>query len=317
MSSPAALTIRVKATWSESFFDLNDHFRARYLFTLSCRHCYPSRTSTAAHSDPGASSCSSFSTAPPLGEEPAHGHACTTRAFRTLASNEWADSFRYYGLWMWFPELFKRMEDGGSPCSNSSLPSLMTRNQSCYPVKTAGVLRFFPCLCDRIHSVFQSGATDCPHVMFLAPNSLHGRLPDCRFKPTRKHLHHPCDGQNRRKTSALWVWCLFLHVTKELCRFVHVERRNWPPLSVPTRLMHIMTLSRLVFVPSWQPGGVQSQRLLHLYGPDQSPESGPLLCLQLRECDHLELCGRAGDGALPDAATVPKQNWRVDVVVLL
>lgn len=43
----------------------------------------------------------------------------------------------YYGLWMWFPELFARVEDGGSPCANSSLPSPL-QNQSCYPVKTAG-----------------------------------------------------------------------------------------------------------------------------------------------------------------------------------
>ncbi|XP_029009259.1 synaptic vesicle glycoprotein 2B [Betta splendens] len=43
-------------------------------------------------------------------------------------------SFGYYGLWMWFPKLFDRVEDGGSPCTNSSLPF---RNQSCQPVKTA------------------------------------------------------------------------------------------------------------------------------------------------------------------------------------
>uniref|UniRef100_A0A3B4VRS6 Synaptic vesicle glycoprotein 2 n=1 Tax=Seriola dumerili TaxID=41447 RepID=A0A3B4VRS6_SERDU len=42
----------------------------------------------------------------------------------------------YYGLWMWFPELFARVEDGGSPCANVSLPSAL-HNQSCYPVKTA------------------------------------------------------------------------------------------------------------------------------------------------------------------------------------
>lgn len=45
-------------------------------------------------------------------------------------------SFGYYGLQMWFPELFKRMEDGGSPCANvSRIYSL--QNESCYPVKTA------------------------------------------------------------------------------------------------------------------------------------------------------------------------------------
>ncbi|KAI3371047.1 hypothetical protein L3Q82_023687 [Scortum barcoo] len=44
-------------------------------------------------------------------------------------------SFGYYGLWMWFPELFARVEDGGSPCANVSHPSPQ-HNQSCYPVKT-------------------------------------------------------------------------------------------------------------------------------------------------------------------------------------
>uniref|UniRef100_A0A3Q0S7F8 Synaptic vesicle glycoprotein 2 n=1 Tax=Amphilophus citrinellus TaxID=61819 RepID=A0A3Q0S7F8_AMPCI len=42
----------------------------------------------------------------------------------------------YYGLWMWFPELFARAEDGGSPCANVSRPSAL-HNESCYPVKTA------------------------------------------------------------------------------------------------------------------------------------------------------------------------------------
>ncbi|XP_057691841.1 synaptic vesicle glycoprotein 2B isoform X2 [Corythoichthys intestinalis] len=44
-------------------------------------------------------------------------------------------SFGFYGLWMWFPELFVRVEDGGSPCANVSIPS-GHQNQSCYPVKT-------------------------------------------------------------------------------------------------------------------------------------------------------------------------------------
>lgn len=52
-------------------------------------------------------------------------------------------SFGYYGLWMWFPELFERMEeDGGSPCANVSLPSPLL-NQSCYPVKTAVYMEGF------------------------------------------------------------------------------------------------------------------------------------------------------------------------------
>lgn len=53
--------------------------------------------------------------------------------------NDAADLCSYYGLWMWFPELFNRMEEGGSPCSNVSLPSHLAQNHSCYPVKTAGV----------------------------------------------------------------------------------------------------------------------------------------------------------------------------------
>lgn len=45
-------------------------------------------------------------------------------------------SFGYYGLQMWFPELFKRMEDGGSPCANVSRVYSL-QNKSCYPVETA------------------------------------------------------------------------------------------------------------------------------------------------------------------------------------
>ncbi|XP_044050253.1 synaptic vesicle glycoprotein 2B isoform X3 [Siniperca chuatsi] len=51
-------------------------------------------------------------------------------------------SFGYYGLWMWFPELFERIENGGSPCANVSLPSPL-HNQSCYPVKTAVYMEGF------------------------------------------------------------------------------------------------------------------------------------------------------------------------------
>ncbi|XP_004570326.2 synaptic vesicle glycoprotein 2C [Maylandia zebra] len=45
-------------------------------------------------------------------------------------------SFGYYGLWMWFPELFERTEDGGSPCANVSRPSVAA-NETCNTVKTA------------------------------------------------------------------------------------------------------------------------------------------------------------------------------------
>uniref|UniRef100_UPI0037E8BFAB synaptic vesicle glycoprotein 2B n=1 Tax=Semicossyphus pulcher TaxID=241346 RepID=UPI0037E8BFAB len=50
-------------------------------------------------------------------------------------------SFGYYGLWMWFPELFARLENGGSPCMNETLRPL--RNHSCYPVKTAVYMEGF------------------------------------------------------------------------------------------------------------------------------------------------------------------------------
>ncbi|KAJ7998319.1 hypothetical protein DPEC_G00221460 [Dallia pectoralis] len=53
-------------------------------------------------------------------------------------------SFGYYGLWMWFPELFKRAEDGGSPCTNANASRSQTQdNQSCYPVKTAVYMEGF------------------------------------------------------------------------------------------------------------------------------------------------------------------------------
>lgn len=41
--------------------------------------------------------------------------------------------FGYYGLWMWLPELFKRMSvNGGSPCtSNSNIPVNSTSNSTC------------------------------------------------------------------------------------------------------------------------------------------------------------------------------------------
>ncbi|TRY90231.1 hypothetical protein DNTS_027165 [Danionella cerebrum] len=51
-------------------------------------------------------------------------------------------SFGYYGLWMWFPELFKRIEDGGSPCANLSRVQ-RSEKESCYPVKTAVYMEGF------------------------------------------------------------------------------------------------------------------------------------------------------------------------------
>lgn len=55
-----------------------------------------------------------------------------------LKHSEPYELFRYYGLWMWFPELFKRVEEGGSPCANVSIPARL-ENTSCYPVKVVGV----------------------------------------------------------------------------------------------------------------------------------------------------------------------------------
>lgn len=57
-------------------------------------------------------------------------------------------------------------------------------------------------------------------------------------------------------------------------------------------------------VCSLQPDGVQPERLPHLRGPDQSPESDPVLRLQRRVGDRLERPGRGGNRALPDTATV-------------
>lgn len=65
----------------------------------------------------------------------------------------------YYGLWMWFPELFERTEDGGSPCANVSRPSA-GQNETCDLVKTAaGVFQ-------RIHAHIS--------VFIQASNTAHG-----------------------------------------------------------------------------------------------------------------------------------------------
>ncbi|XP_077425814.1 synaptic vesicle glycoprotein 2C [Vanacampus margaritifer] len=44
-------------------------------------------------------------------------------------------SFGYYGLWMWFPELFARVEAGSAPCANMSAPA-QQHDRDCYPVNT-------------------------------------------------------------------------------------------------------------------------------------------------------------------------------------
>lgn len=39
--------------------------------------------------------------------------------------------FGYYGLWMWLPELYKRMAlTGGSPCSTILIPANTTNNSN-------------------------------------------------------------------------------------------------------------------------------------------------------------------------------------------
>ncbi|GCC33573.1 hypothetical protein chiPu_0012043 [Chiloscyllium punctatum] len=56
-----------------------------------------------------------------------------------LSSIFFSISFGYYGLWMWFPELLKRIEiGGGSVCSSnwSSSSEGSVENVTCYPVKT-------------------------------------------------------------------------------------------------------------------------------------------------------------------------------------
>lgn len=72
---------------------------------------------------------------------------------------------RYYGLWMWFPELLKRVEVGGSPCANVSAPARV-ENSSCYPVKMIGAylrrclaacVRFFDVLCVALFRRTSSG----------------------------------------------------------------------------------------------------------------------------------------------------------------
>ncbi|XP_060709635.1 synaptic vesicle glycoprotein 2B isoform X1 [Hemiscyllium ocellatum] len=62
---------------------------------------------------------------------------CTTSI--VLSSIFFSISFGYYGLWMWFPELLKRIEiGGGSACSSnwSSSSEGSVENVTCYPVKT-------------------------------------------------------------------------------------------------------------------------------------------------------------------------------------
>ncbi|XP_067829475.1 synaptic vesicle glycoprotein 2C isoform X2 [Heptranchias perlo] len=58
----------------------------------------------------------------------------------TLSLIFFSISFGYYGLWMWFPELLKRIETvGGSACSHNwnSSNGEDVENDTCYPVRTA------------------------------------------------------------------------------------------------------------------------------------------------------------------------------------
>ncbi|KAK7891776.1 hypothetical protein WMY93_023739 [Mugilogobius chulae] len=74
-------------------------------------------------------------------------------------------SFGFYGLWMWFPELFKRVEDGGSPCANVSRTSALN-NESC-EVKTAACSLVLSSL-----SVF---------LIYLVKTKAHSLLLSCVF----------------------------------------------------------------------------------------------------------------------------------------
>ncbi|XP_068168903.1 synaptic vesicle glycoprotein 2C isoform X2 [Antennarius striatus] len=81
-------------------------------------------------------------------------------------------SFGYYGLWMWFPELFKRLEEGGSPCANMS--RLYTvHNQSCYPVNTAVYMEgFFIAVSNLPGNIFTILLMDCIGGKILLSSSL-------------------------------------------------------------------------------------------------------------------------------------------------
>lgn len=106
---------------------------------------------------------------------------------------------RYYGLWMWFPELFKRAEDGGSPCANTSRIQ-SSENESCYPVKTAGIVSS-----SQILRKLDDYVLYCDNTSFFIFCSVHGRFHNRSFKPSRKHFHYPAHGQIGRKNLALLV----------------------------------------------------------------------------------------------------------------
>lgn len=71
-----------------------------------------------------------------------------------------------------------------------------------------------------------------------------------------------------------------------------------------SHLQMMNDVSALCCVSSQQPGGVQPERLPHLRGPDQNPESDSVLRLRWGVSDHLELSGCGGNRALPNTTTV-------------
>ncbi|KPP70829.1 synaptic vesicle glycoprotein 2C-like [Scleropages formosus] len=73
------------------------------------------------------------------------GRGCDTTDSQQVVLPTRSPTRRYYGLWMWLPELFRRMEMGGLPCSNVSHGAVSpdSQNESCYPVKTAVYMEGF------------------------------------------------------------------------------------------------------------------------------------------------------------------------------
>jgi VNT family MFS transporter (synaptic vesicle glycoprotein 2) len=56
--------------------------------------------------------------------------------------------FGYYGLWMWLPELFKRMSlYGGSPCStNTNKTIIINETQNCHIDESVYLSSFYSSL---------------------------------------------------------------------------------------------------------------------------------------------------------------------------
>jgi VNT family MFS transporter (synaptic vesicle glycoprotein 2) len=66
--------------------------------------------------------------------------------------------FGYYGLWMWLPELYKRMnENGGSPCSSSThqnQSTIIAQNKTCHIDHSVFVSSFYSSLSNLPGNIF-------------------------------------------------------------------------------------------------------------------------------------------------------------------